>query len=59
MGYCLLYESMLNTVIFARDKWLAPNGILFPDKATLYLCAIEDRQYKDEKVLNKIEINIV
>jgi hypothetical protein len=22
MGYCLLYESMLNTVIFARDKWL-------------------------------------
>ncbi|VTJ90688.1 Hypothetical predicted protein, partial [Marmota monax] len=23
MGYCLFYESMLNTVIFARDKWLA------------------------------------
>ena len=23
MGYCLLYESMLNTVIFSRDKWLA------------------------------------
>ncbi|KAK7886154.1 hypothetical protein WMY93_025775 [Mugilogobius chulae] len=22
MGYCLFYESMLNTVIFARDKWL-------------------------------------
>ncbi|KAF7627288.1 hypothetical protein Mgra_00009425 [Meloidogyne graminicola] len=50
MGYCLFYESMLNTVIFARDKWLAPNGVLFPDKAVLYLCAIEDRQYKDEKI---------
>jgi len=50
MGYCLFYESMLNTVIYARDKWLAPNGILFPDKAVLYVCAIEDRQYKDEKV---------
>ena len=23
MGYCLFYESMLKTVIFARDKWLA------------------------------------
>ncbi len=23
MGYCLLYESMLQTVIFARNKWLA------------------------------------
>ena len=22
MGYCLLYESMLDTVLFARDKWL-------------------------------------
>ncbi|MGB1602379.1 MAG: methyltransferase domain-containing protein, partial [Promethearchaeia archaeon] len=23
MGYALLYESMLDSVIFARDKWLA------------------------------------
>ena len=22
MGYCLLYESMLETVCIARDKWL-------------------------------------
>ena len=41
MGYCLLYESMLNTVLFARDKYLAPNGLIFPDKATMYLAAIE------------------
>jgi protein arginine N-methyltransferase 1 len=50
MGYCLFYESMLDTVLFARDKWLAPNGILFPDRATLYVSAIEDRQYKDDKI---------
>ncbi|XP_063400596.1 protein arginine N-methyltransferase 1-B-like isoform X2 [Mytilus trossulus] len=50
MGYCLFYESMLNTVIFARDKWLNPGGMIFPDRATLYVCAIEDRQYKDEKI---------
>jgi len=50
MGYCLFYESMLDTVVFARDKWLKPNGLLFPDRASLYITAIEDRQYKDEKI---------
>jgi protein arginine N-methyltransferase 1 len=23
---------------------------MFPDRATLYVCAIEDRQYKDDKI---------
>uniref|UniRef100_A0A3Q2QBC8 Protein arginine methyltransferase 8 n=1 Tax=Fundulus heteroclitus TaxID=8078 RepID=A0A3Q2QBC8_FUNHE len=50
MGYCLFYESMLNTVIFARDKWLKAGGLMFPDRASLYVLAIEDRQYKDFKI---------
>merc|ERR1712186_223807 len=50
MGYCLFYESMLDTVLYARDKWLVEGGLMFPDKATLYVCAIEDRQYKDDKI---------
>lgn len=50
MGYCLFYESMLDTVIYARDKWLTKNGLLFPDKAQLYLTAIEDRAYKNRKI---------
>ncbi|CAH0594011.1 unnamed protein product [Chrysodeixis includens] len=50
MGYCLFYESMLDTVLYARDKWLNENGILFPDRCTLFICGIEDRQYKDEKI---------
>merc|ERR1711973_319834 len=25
MGYCLLYESMLDTALYARDKWLKPS----------------------------------
>ena len=37
-------------MLYARDKWLAPNGLMFPDKATLYVTAIEDRQYKDDKI---------
>ena len=32
MGYFLLYESMLDTVLYARDKWLVKdNGIIMPD----------------------------
>ncbi|KAF0695467.1 Aste57867_13710 [Aphanomyces stellatus] len=42
MGYCLLYESMLDTVLFARDKWLVPGGLLFPDQATMHLQAVND-----------------
>lgn len=50
MGYFLLYESMLDTVLLARDKYLAPDGLLFPDQATIYLAAIEDQDYKEEKI---------
>ena len=50
MGYFLIYESMLDTVLYARDRWLKKGGSLFPDKANLYLCAIEDGEYRQEKI---------
>lgn len=50
MGYFLLYESMLDTVLYARDKYLVPGGLIFPDKATIFMAAIEDGDYKDEKI---------
>lgn len=107
MGYFLFYESMLETVLVARDKWLvsgqavyrlrrgdghvgpplehpgnnalhltvtlgvpsprprtpqtpptppmlrplqAPGGLMFPDKAIVYVAAIEDAEYKDSKI---------
>ena len=43
MGYALLYESMLDTVLYARDRWLAEDGILLPDRAHLYVTASSDR----------------
>ena len=46
MGYCLLYETMLPSVIYARDKYLNKGGMIFPDKCDLYITAIEDAQYK-------------
>lgn len=38
MGYFLLYESMLDSVLAARDRF---GGRLLPDHASLYACAIE------------------
>ena len=31
MGYGLFFESMLDTVLYARDKYLKPDGALLPD----------------------------
>lgn len=50
MGYFLLYESMLDTVLYARDRYLKKGGLIFPDKATMYIAALEDGEYKDEKI---------
>jgi len=50
MGYFLLYESMLDTVLYARDRYLTPEGLLFPDQASLHMAAIEDSEYKEQKI---------
>jgi type I protein arginine methyltransferase len=51
MGYCLFYESRIEKVLYARDKWLCKeNGMMFPDRCTFFVTAIEGRQYKDEKI---------
>ncbi|KTW31307.1 protein-arginine omega-N methyltransferase HMT1 [Pneumocystis jirovecii RU7] len=50
MGYFLLYESMLETVIIARDAYLKEGGLMFPNKATMFIAGIEDAEYKEEKI---------
>mmetsp|Transcript_50625 Transcript_50625/g.68883 ORF Transcript_50625/g.68883 Transcript_50625/m.68883 type:complete len:352 (-) Transcript_50625:125-1180(-) len=37
MGYCLLYESMLPSVLKARDALLKPGGTLMPNRARMYI----------------------
>ena len=50
MGYFLLYESMLDCVLWARDKYLnKETGKMLPDRAHMYIAAIEDSQYMHEK----------
>jgi protein arginine N-methyltransferase 1 len=49
MGYFLLYESMLDSVLYARDKYLNPGGKILPDIFTMHLAAIEDSEYSTSK----------
>lgn len=37
MGYCLFYESMLPSVLSARDKYLAKGGVMLPDRTPLFI----------------------
>jgi len=59
MGYCLFYESMLDSVLFARDKWLAKDGIMFPDQVSLHLCGIADgRDYTKTLTQNSYDLDL-
>lgn len=42
MGYFLLFESMLDSVLFARAKYLKPDGAVYPDRCTISLTATSD-----------------
>lgn len=42
MGYGLLHESMLSSVLHARTKWLKEGGLLLPASADLFLAPIND-----------------
>lgn len=61
MGYFLLFEGMLDTVIYARDHYLAPGGKLLPNKCTISIVGSGDtskfinrkKKLTNEKVLVK------
>ena len=59
MGYCLFYESMLDSVLFARDKWLVEDGVMFPDQVSLHLCGIHDsRDYAKTLTHNNYDLDL-
>ena len=37
MGYALLYESMLDSVLYARDAFLRPGGVMAPSQCRMML----------------------
>lgn len=50
MGYCLLYEAMLDSVIWARNRYLDSNGLMIPSHATLQLSLFADDEYISDKI---------
>ncbi|KAJ2889402.1 hypothetical protein GGI21_006584, partial [Coemansia aciculifera] len=50
MGYFLLFEAMLDSVLVARDRFLAPGGLLAPSASYIYLTAISDEEYINDQV---------
>lgn len=47
MGYGLLFESMLDDVLTARDRWLRPGGAVLPDVASLHVAGAGAEAGKD------------
>ena len=50
MGVCLFHESMLSTVVHARERWLKKNGLIFPDRVQLYLAAITHKSTAERRI---------
>ena len=51
MGYMLLFESMLPTVLTARDRWLdEKTGLLFPSRSTMSICAVSDQDMWNDRI---------
>ena len=50
MGYCLLYEAMLDSVIWARDRYLTADGLMIPSHCTLRIAPLTDAEYIDDHV---------
>lgn len=47
MGFCLLFESMLDSVIDGRDRLLKEGGLMFPERARIFIAGMDDKEYKD------------
>ena len=50
MGFYLVHECMLESVIFARDKFLTEDGILFPSEAKLFACPCSLENLYNEQI---------
>lgn len=50
MGYCLLYEAMLDSVIWARDKYLKPDGLMLPSHMNMWVAPVADPEYISDHI---------
>ncbi|KAJ7505877.1 S-adenosyl-L-methionine-dependent methyltransferase [Mycena galericulata] len=50
MGYALLYESMLDSVLRARDRFLRPGGVMAPSQCKMMLALCDASEVSKERV---------
>lgn len=50
MGYALLYESMLDSVLVARDRFLRPGGVLAPSQCHLMLGLCDAAEIRKDRI---------
>ncbi|XP_021051096.1 protein arginine N-methyltransferase 3 isoform X1 [Mus pahari] len=50
MGYFLLFESMLDSVLYAKSKYLAKGGSVYPDICTISLVAVSDASKHADRI---------
>lgn len=50
MGYFLLFESMLDSIIRCRDKFLGDEGVAYPDCCSISMTCVSDENYWDSKI---------
>lgn len=50
MGYFLLFEGMLDTVLYARDKHLKAGGLILPSICNMYLVALSDKDLHNKYI---------
>ncbi|BFZ09981.1 hypothetical protein BsWGS_13020 [Bradybaena similaris] len=50
MGYFLLFEAMLDSVLWARDRYLAPGGCVYPDHFSMFVVGVSDLDMRKSKI---------
>jgi len=50
MGYALLFENMLPSVLAVRDRYLKPGGLMLPSQCKLLLAPLQDDAWRESKL---------
>ncbi|KAI3386944.1 hypothetical protein SNEBB_004290 [Seison nebaliae] len=61
MGYCLVFEGMLDSVLFARDRLMKENGIILPNKANIHVVLLDDEELYEKEIgswYNKYDLDL-
>lgn len=48
MGFYLVHESMLESVLVSRDRWLKPGGLMMPSSARIWAAPVDAESLRQE-----------